>query len=1049
MKLPVVLLLFLLFIHLLELNAPRSPASLGALARQTATGTTDNKPVTVEARRTLLKQLEDAAGVALNAGQTLDAARNLHRIGRLHMLLNDPQSALASHLRALELLRQSPDPQIEIDNLNGSADAYLNLPHSDDPNAPNNSVLAQSALDKALTLSQDVRYTLGEAQTLLTLSELQNTRNHVTGLLTAQKALALWKSRDDKDGIARTYFQIGTCYLAQNLLDDAIANFTEALKLWRGLNESAQQAKTLISLGFTEYRKPDWQAGFRYLTEAYSLLDERAEPMQMGRIAAGLGASFIENGSPELAVGQYQRALDYYRQTQHPGSIVYAAYGLGRSYFLAGDLDQATTYFQEALEVAKKEPPLTSAMVLEYVGRVHIERGEYAAALKTFESVFESYTDAENPKEAARVRALIGQAYDRQGMFGRAKVNYEEALKSFTSLSDRVSQAAIYYALGELEMKQKHYDSANDYLKKSIDVTEDMRRISTSQDLMAAFSASVQDRYDAYIECLMEQNEQRASGKFAIKAFETSELSRARTLADMLLAFQANLAPGVDPQLAARQRELRQALRNKENDKIELLSKTVTQDQVKAFEEETARLESEYRQVNEAIRSRFPSYDELSRPTAWDLQHIQEKIPDDDAVLLEYSLGARNSYAWTITRNEFKSYKLPPQNVIKEAVQRVYPLLSTAPAPGAENELAQATAKLSQLVLAPVAAALNKQRIIVVADGALNYVPFQLLQASPDAKEPLISKYEVINVPSASILGQLRQEKQQRRPRSKILAVFGDPAFDSNYAQLKDSTAADSVAALSERGPRALRNVEINADTFDPATIQPLAYSKFELKNVSEIAGPKTFVASGFNASRQVLETMDLSKYSILHFATHGLLDPRNPQRSGFFLSTVDAGGQRQDGFITMQDVYRLQAPVDLVVLSACRTGLGKEVRGEGLIGLTRGFMYAGASSVVASLWKVDDEATAELMKYFYANMLQKGMRPAEALRAAQNTLRQDPQWASPHYWAGFTLQGEFKEPIGIPSTRTASLVVQKTVGLGLLMMLLLGIAWGYWRRRA
>jgi CHAT domain-containing protein len=185
-----------------------------------------------------------------------------------------------------------------------------------------------------------------------------------------------------------------------------------------------------------------------------------------------------------------------------------------------------------------------------------------------------------------------------------------------------------------------------------------------------------------------------------------------------------------------------------------------------------------------------------------------------------------------------------------------------------------------------------------------------------------------------------------------------------------------------------------------------------------------------------------------LHFATHGLLDPKNPEFSGFFLSMVDATGRPQNGFITMQDVFRLQAPVDLVVLSACRTGLGKDVRGEGLIGLTRGFMYAGASSVVASLWKVDDEATADLMKHFYTNMLQKGMRPAEALRAAQNTLRQDPHWQSPHFWAGFTLQGEFNQPIGVPN-RVGWFAVQKAIAAVLLLIFLTGIAWVFWRRRA
>jgi len=197
-----------------------------------------------------------------------------------------------------------------------------------------------------------------------------------------------------------------------------------------------------------------------------------------------------------------------------------------------------------------------------------------------------------------------------------------------------------------------------------------------------------------------------------------------------------------------------------------------------------------------------------------------------------------------------------------------------------------------------------------------------------------------------------------------------------------------------------------------------------------------------------VLERTDFSRYSILHFATHGLLDPKNPKKLGFYLSMVDENGKDQEGFITMQDVYNLRVPVSLVVLSACRTGLGEDVRGEGLIGLTRGFMHAGASSVVASLWKVDDEATAELMKYFYTNMLKKGMRPAAALREAQTTLRRNPQWQSPHYWAGFILQGEFKEPIKLPKPTTAPSTVQNAVGLALLFTLLAGIGWGYWRRR-
>ena len=1055
MKLPVVILLFLV-IQLSQACAPRSPAGLGACAVES--GSANRKSVTVEDRKNDLKQLEQCVQVALSSGQTLEAARILNRIGGLHRLLNQSEAAVASHLQALDLLRQSPDPQVEVDNLNGSAAAYLNLQKQD--------AAAQAALDKALSLSKQIQYTAGEAQALLTLSDLQNRKNHQTALLTAQQALALWKSLGDKEGIARSYGQIGSYYLALELKNEAVKSFAQAMELWRELNDTVQQAAILISLGFAEYRMAEWQSCIKHLGEAYSLLDESAEPFQMGRITSGLGASFMEYGSPEMAVVQFQRARDYYRRAEEPIGVSYATVGLARSYFSAGDLTQATNYLQEALKPVERHS-VAEALVFEYLGRVHIERGEYPAALKHLESTFKTYTEAGNVKEAARVCALLGQIYDRQGLLSRnrpyyqeALKNYKEALKTFTRLSDRVNQAALYYALGKLEMKLKNFDAANDYLKKSIDVTEDMRGVATSDDLMTAFSANVQERYEAYIECLMKQHEKEPAGGFAIKAFETSELARARTLSELLLAVQA---PGVDPKLAARQRSLLQTLRRKESEKIALLAKTVTREQLKDLEEETARLEAEYKAVNETIRSRYPSYDKISRPSAWNLREIQEQIlPDDDAVLLEYSGGVENSYAWTVTRNEFKTYKLPPQKVINEAVQRVYNLLKTSPIDGAEAELAQSTAELSKLVLEPVASSLNKQRIIVVADGALNYIPFQLLHASSAAgDEPLISKYEVINVPSASILGQLRQEKQQRPPRSRILAAFGDPVFESNYAQMKNSNSSEMVASGktdgSESWQRAWRDVEINADNFDPSVIQPLAYSRFELKHLSDIAGRASFVARGFDASRQMLETMDLSKYAILHFATHGVLDPKRPELSGFFLSMVDSEGRPQNGFITMQDVYRLQAPVDLVVLSACRTGLGKDVRGEGLIGLTRGFMYAGASSVVASLWKVDDEATSELMKHFYANMLQKGMRPAEALRAAQNTLKLDPQWKAPHFWAGFTIQGEFKQPIGIPtqtlgtqthSIRAASLTVQKSVGALLLMILLAGIAWGYWRRR-
>jgi len=246
---------------------------------------------------------------------------------------------------------------------------------------------------------------------------------------------------------------------------------------------------------------------------------------------------------------------------------------------------------------------------------------------------------------------------------------------------------------------------------------------------------------------------------------------------------------------------------------------------------------------------------------------------------------------------------------------------------------------------------------------------------------------------------------------------------------------------------RPVRDAQPAGDVFDPAKLQTLFFSGLELANLRDVAGPDSFVATGFEATKEKLTGFNLSNFAILHFATHGFLDPKNPENSGLVLSMVDRQGQAQNGFVGLQDIYRLQAPVDLVVLSACRTGLGKEVRGEGLIGLTRGFMYAGASSVIASLWTVDDEATSELMKRFYANLLQRQMNPAAALQAAQNSIRSEPQWRSPYFWAAFTLQGEYRQTISPSHSRATA--ARKVVLIGAAAILLLGLlGWWFWRSR-
>jgi CHAT domain-containing protein len=326
------------------------------------------------------------------------------------------------------------------------------------------------------------------------------------------------------------------------------------------------------------------------------------------------------------------------------------------------------------------------------------------------------------------------------------------------------------------------------------------------------------------------------------------------------------------------------------------------------------------------------------------------------------------------------------------------------------------------MLLGPAAAKLGAKRLVVVAPGALSYLPFAALPAPEDKKrpagdyEPLIAKHEVVSVPSASVLSIIRREMAGRQRAAKSVAVLADPVFEASDPRLESvkngNSSGETPAApasdveLSEL-TRAIRTMNFSDAR---AGFTRLPFSRQEAQSIIGLTPKGTGLkATDFSANRDLAMSRQLSQYRILHFATHGLLNSERPELSGLVFSLVDQEGNPQDGFLRLHEIYNLQLNADLVVLSACETGLGKEIKGEGLIGLTRGFMYSGAPRVVASLWNVDDLATAELMKLFYQRMLKDGLPAGAALRAAQLELSGQKRWASPYFWAGFMLHGEWK----------------------------------------
>jgi CHAT domain-containing protein len=282
----------------------------------------------------------------------------------------------------------------------------------------------------------------------------------------------------------------------------------------------------------------------------------------------------------------------------------------------------------------------------------------------------------------------------------------------------------------------------------------------------------------------------------------------------------------------------------------------------------------------------------------------------------------------------------------------------------------------------------------------------------PSAPTPLIARYEVVSAPSGSIVHLLRRERAGRPAPFKAVAVFADPVFDVDDSRVPRQAQPGVTKAAGAPTPRLdLRRAAVDIGlTADDVHFGRLPYTRTEATAIRRMVSPApVLTALDFAASRATAISGSLRDFRIVHFATHAIVDAVHPELSGIVLSLVDEQGGDQDGFLRLQDIYNLDLAAELVVLSACRTGLGREVRGEGFLGLTRAFMYAGASRVVVSLWKIEDQATAHLMELFYRYMFRNRLEPEAALRAAQLEMSRQPRWRSPYFWAGFVLSGDWR----------------------------------------
>ena len=950
--------------------------------------------------------------------------------GHISFRLSEFAEALKRYKKA-ERLAQKPPSRLA----QGTALSHLGLVYS----YTGDNDLAQHYIANALDLLKPesdsnplVRTAYGEA--LANMAEVTYSKGNLA------KAFAQFKeARKYLDHDLRVQAKVHRFfgYITGSLgdADKAESEILRAQELSRATNDKAGEGLALTLLGtfYSFGRKPHQALDLHKsaLDIFRSIGDRHSEAIALN----GVGQAYqILNNYP-VALINYENALKLFEDTGALDFVAVSTFKLAEIHQLMGNPEQALAYLERCLTLSRAAKKVRNeANALSEIAMVYASQKRPDKAAKQHREIRKFYDSIGDRRGQATSLNKYGDFLSGIDQKQQALDVYNQALALSERVGDKGILTTTLYNLASANLALGNYEVGLALIERSIKVIEELRADVATPDLRALYFSGVRKHYDLCRDILMQLDRARPGDGFAVRAFLVSEKSRARSLLDLVRESQAKLREGATAELLRREREVGNLIRALAQYQMELSpGKRKESSEFDEVSRQLAQLESEYQEIQVKLRAESSKQLPLVNFEVKDVAQIQRELRTGDRMLLEYALGDKQSYLWVITSDSFHSYSLPGRKEIEDAALELSRLIMTRQhfdrTAGADYELDVEAADnlykvkardLSQMLLGPIAGQLRDRKLIFVTEGALHFVQFETLPVpqsqvagTTESDSLLIAKNEVVVIPSMTTLLAMRAARKRSASSGRVVAIIADPVFNHNDDRVGGQERSPAVvpaasASSSERG--ASENVLRDGPS-------RLVYASEEADAILG-AAPRgaTMIARGFDASRETAMSSPIGEYQIVHFATHGFLDSEHPELSGILLTKVDQNGVERNGLLALHDIYTLDLSAELTVLSACQTALGKEVRGEGLVGFTHSFMSAGSKSVVASLWKVNDQATASLMSDFYESMLQKGMPPVAALRAAKLKLMQDRRWNAPYYWAGFVFQGDYQSRINVES---------------------------------
>ena len=782
----------------------------------------------------------------------------------------------------------------------------------------------------------------------------------------ARKNVAVARESGDKKVLEQALNTLASINGGLGRYEEALGFFYECLDLAREINDPTMQYMSLLNIGEAYVRSDDPDKAELPLQESLRIARELKPNLRASNPSKkATEMAMLNLGAMEMARRHYRAALTYYEQVHvsKPESslwVVSALQGMAASYEQLGEAQKAIELLDQAIPIAEK-----AASGVEY----------------------------------RNLLSELGVNQEKLGNLDAALANENKALVLIHDAgSDPDSEWQVESRIAHIERALGNKDEALQHYRESIGVIERLRSVAlNTEEGQAGVVERSRSTYAETADLLIDLQRED-------DALDMAERARARAFLDIL----AEARVGVADELTPDQRKQENSILSRiSGEQKKLWNQNISSDERKKNEAELNAAESDLEKLHLEIRENNPHYANLQYPEPIHVAAIQSKLLDDRTALIEYLLGDKRSLAWVVTKDKLTISILPARKKIEERVAAYRNILGErVSALTFEQSLTKINvlgAELYNFLFKPFEKDVCASKtLIIVPDGTLGYLPFEaLITASGHGRSAYLGeKFAIVYGPSASALVTVEEMNRQAQPPKTLLA-FGDPVItpEDGSPKIVSERSSHSIS-----GGRASPVEDFAERGF---SLAPLPYTRDEVMGIGKLFPPdQRRLYLGAAAREETVKSEKLGDFRYIHFASHGFLDELHPGRSGILLSRVAKSSE--DGILQTGEIMRLRLNADMVTLSACSTGLGKLVNGEGVLGLTRAFFYAGARNVAVSLWSVNDSATATLMESFYLNM-RRGLPNSEALRQAKLSLLHSSHrlWRHPYFWAAFVLDGQ------------------------------------------